>query len=108
MKTEDVFPSRFVSAEELTNDKIVTIERVVMEEVFDAEKNTKTMKPICYFKGATKGMLLNKTNWKKIARKYGHESNDWTGCKVQLTTVEVLAFGDIVRAIRIKIPNEKG
>ena len=107
MKTSDVFPSRFVKAEDLDGDKIVTVEQVILEEVFNQQGNTKEQKPIIYFKGATKGMLLNKTNWSKLADAYGDESDAWKGQKCILTTVEVQAFGDVVSAIRIKIPNGK-
>ena len=107
MKTSDVYPSKYVSAEDLDGEKLVTIEKTVLEDVFNTEINATVRKPIVYFKGATKGFLVNKTNWKKIARKYGHESDAWVGQKVILTVIEVKAFGDIVQAIRVKIPNGK-
>lgn len=104
MKTEDVFPSRFVKAEDLEHDVKVMIERVILEEVYDQQAKEEVQKPVVYFEKATKGLLLNKTNWAAIAKLYGDESDAWKGNPVILTTVEVNAFGDVVKAIRIKAP----
>jgi hypothetical protein len=104
MKTEDVFPSRFVKAEALDHDVAVTIEQVVLEDVYDAQSKEEVKKPVCYFQGKTKGLLLNKTNWASLVDAYGDESDAWKGNKAVLTTVDVSAFGDVVKAIRIKIP----
>jgi hypothetical protein len=104
MKTEDVFPSRFVKAENLEKDVLCTIEKTVLEDVYDQQAKEEVRKPVIYFKGAHKGLLLNKTNWQMLADFYGDESDSWIDKKCILTTVEVQAFGDVVKAIRIKIP----
>lgn len=105
MKTEDIFPSRFLQPEQLAHDVAVVIEKVVKEEVYDEKSKSKVMKPICYCQGKGKGVLLNKTNWHTLVDAFGDESDGWVGKKMILTSIEVEAFGDVVKAIRIKIPN---
>jgi len=105
MKTEEVFPSRFLKAEQLDHDVTVTIKNVVMEDVYDAQAKEEVRKPVCYFEKATKGVLLNKTNWAALVEAFGDESDNWPGKQCVLTTIEVHAFGDVVQAIRVKKPN---
>lgn len=108
MKTEEVFPSRFLKAEQLDHDVTATIEKVVMEDVYDSQAKEEVQKPVCYFEKATKAVLLNKTNWAVLVEAYGDESDLWAGKPVVITTVEVKAFGDVVRAIRLKLPKVNG
>jgi len=108
MKTEEVFPSRFLKAEQLDHDVTVTIKNVVMEDVYDAQAKEEVRKPVCYFDKATKGVLLNKTNWATLVEAFGDESDLWPGKTIVLTVVEARAFGDVVKAIRLKLPKTNG
>jgi hypothetical protein len=105
MKGSEVFPSRYLKAEELEEDVEVTIKKVVLEELED-KKGEKAQKPVCYFEEGPKGLILNKTNWFMIAKQHGDESDDWVGKRITLTTVDVDAFGDVVSAIRVKAPRK--
>lgn len=107
MKSADVFPTRFLKAEELDEDVQVTIKKVVLEEL-EQKDGTKADKPVCYFEEGPKGLILNKTNWALIAKQHGDESDEWVGKTVILTTVDVDAFGDVVSAIRVKPPKKQG
>jgi hypothetical protein len=81
---------------------IATIKDVQLESLKSREKGEES-KPVMYFKDLPKGLIVNKTNWGICAKLFGSDdSDDWTGERVALTTVEVDAFGDVVRAIRIK------
>jgi DNA polymerase III delta subunit len=95
------FDYRFISAEELDKDTTVTISAVEQDEAFNGrEKEAVT---VLKFKGAKKGMILNKTNAKKISEVTGSPYiEDWIGCEITLTTATVSAFGQQVPAIRIK------
>jgi hypothetical protein len=106
MKSADVFPTRFLKAEELDEDVQVTISKVILEEL-EQKDGKKQEKPVCYFEEGPKGLILNKTNWALIAKQHGDESDDWTGKKIILTTVDVDAFGDVVSAIRVKPPKKQ-
>ena len=104
MKTSDMFPSKYLKAEDNIFDEgevNVTIKSVVAESLSSRDKGDET-KPVMYFTELDKGLILNKTNWGACVKMYGDESDNWTGEKVTLFTMDVDAFGDVVSAIRIK------
>lgn len=106
MKSGEVYPSKFLKAEDLGDDEpTVTIERVLMEEL-DSKDHGKQQKPVAYFKGLEKGLVINKTNWSIIARQHGDESDDWVGKQITLFVMDVEAFGEIVSAIRVRPPRK--
>lgn len=103
MKTNDVFPSKFLKAEDDIFDNgaevIATIKDVVKEKMGRGDEE----KPVMYFKELPKGFVVNKTNWSVIEKLLkADDSDDWIGEKIALTTMEVDSFGGIVRAIRVK------
>ena len=104
MKTNEVFPSKFVKAEDLDGDTEVIIDHVVMEDFEDPQTKRQSKKPVIYFRNARKGLICNKTNWALIARQHGDESDEWAGKAITLVVMDVEAFGDIVSAIRVKLP----
>ena len=104
MKTNDVFPSKYLKAEDDlfdNGDVKVSIKSVVSESLTSRDKGEET-KPVMYFNELDKGLILNKTNWGACVKMYGDESDNWIGEPVTLITMDVDAFGDIVSAIRIK------
>jgi hypothetical protein len=96
----DAFPSNYLKASDLAGQQpIVTIDRVE----FEAVGREKEMKPILYFAGKEKGVVLNKTNAKNIANLVGSfETGDWAGFKIRLYSTHVEFQGETVEAIRIK------
>lgn len=105
MKTNDVFPSKYLKAEDdvfLGGEVIATIKDVVIEKLTSREKGDEN-KPIMYFKEIPKGLVINKTNWGICEKLFSADDSDqWIGERVALVTVDVDAFGDVVRAIRVK------
>jgi hypothetical protein len=104
MKTDDVFPSRFVKATDIGDKEVtVTINRVVTEILGIDEK------PVAYFKNAEKGLVLNRTNWDRIAFAAGSDdSDDWPGVRVTLFTELVTFNGRTAPAIRVKPTAKRG
>lgn len=104
MKADDVFPSKWLKADDLGDkEPTVTITHVVMEEVSKNER-----KPVVYFKGAKKGMVCNKTNFNRIAfiTKAG-DSDDWSGKQITLYVELVDMQGTMKPAIRVKAPVQR-
>jgi hypothetical protein len=101
-----LFDYRFISAEEIEKETTVTIEGIEQDEAFNGrEKEAVT---VLRFKGAKKGMILNKTNAKLISSITGSPfTEDWIGKQITLTTKKVAAFGQQVEAIRIKLDINK-
>lgn len=96
----DAFPSNYLKASDLQGAQpVVTIDRVE----FEAVGRTKEMKPILYFRGKEKGIVLNKTNANNIAHLCGTpETDQWAGCQIRLYATHVEFQGETVEAIRIK------
>lgn len=105
MNINDAFPSNYLKASDLGEAQpVVTIDRVEVEPV----GRGKEMKPVVYFAGKQKGMVLNKTNSKKIMEIAGSaDTDDWHGVQVKLFATEVDFQGETVEAIRIKAPVAK-
>ena len=97
MKISDAFPSNFFKADDLKNKTVsLTIESVAMEEVGDGTK------PVVYFKGQNKGLVLNKTNAAMIEEIAAtDEMDDWGGVRVVLYPARVDFQGKRVPAIRV-------
>lgn len=87
MKIEQLFPSRWLHPEALNGRAVtVTIAAVTLEKVHNPTTNRQEQKPAVAFKGATKLLLMNKTQALAIARILGSgETDDWTGRRVTLS-----------------------
>lgn len=100
MNINDAFPSNYLKASDLGDvQPVVVIDRVEIEPV----GRDKEMKPIVFFKGKQKGLVLNKTNSKKIAEiASSPDTDDWAGISVKLYATETEFGGETVECIRIK------
>jgi hypothetical protein len=100
MRIGAAFPSKYLKASDLQGVEVtVFIDHVAMEDINKGE-----MKPVIYFRGKKKGVVLNKTNSRKIEAAYGDETDEWSGQPIILYEAEVDFQGDTVQAIRVKIP----
>ena len=111
MLMSEAFPSKYVSAPDLKGREVtVTISHVVMEEL--QGNNGTQYKPVVYFQGAAKGMVLNKTNSTTIASEFGDESDNWTNRQLVLFTVKTQnQSGQLVDGIRcrcVQVPAANG
>lgn len=104
MLISSAFPSKYLKAEDLQGRNVtVVIDRVEMDEV----GKDKDIKPIVYFQGKEKGVVLNKTNSNAIAAAFGDDTDNWTGAEVVLFEVMTDFEGKTVAAIRIRVPPRK-
>jgi hypothetical protein len=97
------FPSKYLRASDIGEQRpVVTIERVEMEPVGQSRE----MKPVVYFRGKDKGVVLNKTNAKKVIALAGGstETDAWIGVQIRLYATEVPFQGEMVEAIRFMSP----
>lgn len=106
MKIGEAFPSNFIKAADLPPDRMVRVQiaKCVSENVAGDNKPPE-FKPVLYFHGKNKGMVLNKTNAQIIAGVYGDETDRWFNCEVLLYVAQVLFNKQTVPAIRVKIPS---
>ena len=102
MKISDAYPSNYLKAADLQGKNILLkMDRVEYEKIGDDEK------PVLFFVGKQKGIVLNKTNSAKIAAAYGDETDDWRDQDIVLFTAMVDYKGDTVEAIRCRAPQPK-
>lgn len=96
----DAFPSNYIKASDLQGrEVIVTIDRVDFEPV----GREKEMKAVVYFMNKTKGIVLNKTNAKKIIEISGSAiTEEWRGTQIKLYPTETEYAGETVDCIRVK------
>lgn len=92
---------KYIAGDSLKGKSVpMTIERVVNEDVSNSDG--KEEKQVLYFVESKKGMILNKTNAKRIARLYGPETDEWKGIVIELYTEPVKAFGETHNALRVR------
>ena len=97
MRVSDAFPSKFLKADDLKGQTAqLTIDHVEMDDVGDDRK------PIAYFQGAKKGLVLNVTNARAIAALAGDDMNAWGGMPIELFSTPVSYQGRMVDAIRVR------
>ncbi len=102
MKISSAFPSNYLKAADLQDRNVmVKMDRVSLEKIGDDEK------PVLYFVGKEKGMVLNKTNASNIAVVYGDDTTDWRDQELVLFPAMVDFQGKSVEAIRVRAPQPK-
>jgi hypothetical protein len=104
MKIGEVFPSKYLKAADLQGRNVtVEIKHVELEEV-GSDRETR---PVIYFVGKDKGLVLNKTNADVIGAIAGDETDDWVGVKIVLFETMASFQGKPMPAIRCKLAPQK-
>jgi hypothetical protein len=100
MNIDDAFPSRYLKPADLGQAApAVVIAGVRLERVGSRQ----TSKPVLYFEGKSKGLILNKTNARAIAALVGTtETERWRGARVRLFVTTTTFGGETVPCIRVK------
>lgn len=98
MNIQSAFPSSYIKASDLQGKSVsILMDRVVMEEIGGDHK------PVLYFIGKDRGLVLNKTNSSIIAEMHGWETENWNNRKITIYPARVEFQGKIVDAIRVKL-----
>lgn len=107
MKGSEVFPSRWLKADDLDGDVEVVVDSVTMEKLKDPQTGKEEQKAVVWFVNEDKGMVINVTNWRTAAEVFGSDdSDDWAGKAITLGARQVEAFGKLSNALRF-IPKPK-
>lgn len=98
MKLGQMFPSKYLKADDLQGRRVtLTIASVAVETLGDESK------PVVYFVGKDKGLVLNKGNGMMIAALAGtDETDDWHGTRIRLYATPVQFQGKLVNALRVE------
>lgn len=106
MNINAAFPSKYIKAAEVPEEGIaVKIASVDVEDV----DGKGSRKPVVYFRGGKKGLVLNVTNSKKIAQLIGTaETDEWVDRAVTLYRSETEYAGETVDCIRVRSSSKNG
>lgn len=97
MKISEAFPSNFLKHTDLNGKKLkLTVSHVEMEKLGDDTK------PVLYFAGKQKGLVLNKTKASILAASFGDDTDDWQGQEVAIFPTQVTFGGEVKPAIGIE------
>lgn len=102
MNIQTAFPSKYLKVDDLSGRAVkVKMDQVTSEEV--GQGNQKEEKPILYFAGKKKGLVLNKTNALAIVDAYGEETDGWVGKEIELFPDKTDFAGKRVACIRVRV-----
>ena len=106
MNIDEAYPSKYIKESDLQGQsRVLTIARVSVESLDQSSGETK---PVVYFQGAQKGLVLNVTNKNVFVLLYGKETNNWTGRPIELYPSQTDFRGEVVPCIRCRAPGAVG
>lgn len=98
MKVDEAFPGSFLKASDLRERPVTVIIAECRLEELGSEQ-----KPVLYFRGKDRGLVLNKTNANTIADIMGtYETDDWFGKEIVLYPDSTDFQGRRVPCIRVR------
>lgn len=104
MKIGTAFPSKYLKASDLGSKRHkVKISRVELADV-SGDVEVPEEKPILFFEGKGKGLVLNRTNAGTIEEAYGDETDAWSGKEIEIFATTTDFKGKRVPCIRIDVP----
>jgi hypothetical protein len=98
MKASELCPPPHLEAADLEGDTVLTIKGVDFREVGDE----KVTKGVVFFDEHKRGLVLNRTNLKRIIAAHGNETDSWVGKKITLYPSETDYQGKTVDCIRVR------
>jgi hypothetical protein len=103
MNINSCFPSKYLKADDLMGQDIsFTVREIKIEDV-GGEERGEEMRPIVYFYGLDKGLVLNKTNAGVIAQLYTPETDMWMNKGITLYSTEVQYGGKTTLGLRVRL-----
>jgi len=105
MKLSEMFPRRWMVGADLGGKEYtLKIDRVAQEQI-QVQGGKKEPRYVLYFKGAKKGLILNRTIGEQIAGVVSsEETDDWRGQAVTIYPVEMRVAGEQRVGIRVRKP----
>jgi hypothetical protein len=103
MKIMSSFPSKYIKAGDLGGkEHKLIITGVKIEDV--GGQGSEEDKPVLFFQGKAKGVVLNRTNAMALASKYGEDTETWVDKDVIVYPDQTLFQGRMVDCIRMRVP----
>lgn len=102
MKISELYPKRYATGEDLKGPYTLTVRSVMMEEMHPQPGSPAVEKPVMYFEGAQKGIILSPALARQIAAILGDETEDWKGKRITLYPQPMTVAGKPRVAIRAR------
>ena len=99
MNINEAFPSKYLKAGDFPQPRQMFMTQVGMEEMGNPKEN----KPVLYFQGEKKGMVMNITRKDVITGRYGPQTEGWAGQPIWLLGGMTLAFGEQTATIIVTV-----
>ncbi len=98
---DDLYPSKYIKHSDLKGQDVnLTITSQSVEEVgMEGDK-----KPVLYFKGTNKGLVMNVTNANTIGAAFGRDTDAWKGKQITLYGTTTDFAGKPVDCVRVRPP----
>jgi hypothetical protein len=97
--------SKYLRAEDVTQEKILRIKKVTEELVGAGADQQKKL--VVWFGNGSKGLALNRTNNRTIRGAYGDDTAAWTNKLIAVFQSQADFRGRLVPALRVRIPPPK-
>lgn len=105
MKVSELFPKKWMVGADLGGKAYSLKIDSVQQEQIQVQNGNKEPRWVLYFKGAKKGLLLNRTIAEQIAGVVGsEETQDWGGKVITIYPVEMKVAGEQRVGIRVRKP----
>jgi hypothetical protein len=103
MKTSQMFPSKYMSKEDLPTSRVLTIGGIKMETL-EWEGETSQKAVIVWTDPKVKPIILNRVNVSVLADSLGDDTDDWVGEQVSVyVDPHVMFMGRMVGGIRLRV-----
>ena len=104
MKIDEIYPSKYLRGCDLAGHAVpVTIENVLLESFYDSESKETVKKPVVYFQGKQKGVVLGKALAFQFAEVLkSHNTDDWKGMQVMIFSIKRVIFGQEKEILQVK------
>ena len=103
MKISDAFPSKWLKADDLPPNIDIVLTIIKCDMVNVGQEDNPEVKPVIWFHGKEKGMVLNVTNANAIGRIHGDDTDDWINKDIAIFRSQTDFRGSSVPCIRVKL-----
>jgi hypothetical protein len=94
--------SRYLKAEALAGKTT----RAIIAAVEDVEFDERGLKPVLWFEGKKRGLVVNSGNFDVLAAGIGNNTKDWPGHVIELRGEKVRFKGQLVDSIKVSVPTQ--
>jgi hypothetical protein len=104
VKVSDLYPSKYLKGSDLGGRAVtVTIDTIALESFYDSESKQTVKKPVLYFAGKQKGLVLSKSLAYKLAEILRSDDMDiWPGGRVVLFTERRSVYGEVKEVFAVR------